>query len=109
VGGAQKGAGVRGHATWLGFLACVRAGPWQFAVKAELTGRSHGAERGSGRVGQTAHCADEAGPRGKDRKGRAGEGDWRRQTVTLGSGAKTECIAYVCQDPFSTHVFTSQA
>jgi hypothetical protein len=43
VGGAQKGARVRGQATWLGFSACVRAGPWRFAGKAELTRRSHGA------------------------------------------------------------------
>jgi hypothetical protein len=28
--------------------------------------------------------------------------------VTPGSGDKTECIAYVCQDPFSTHMLTSQ-
>jgi hypothetical protein len=28
--------------------------------------------------------------------------------VTPGSGGKTECIAYVCQDPFSTHMLTSQ-
>jgi hypothetical protein len=75
VGGAQKGAGVRGQATWLGCSACVRAGQRWFTVKAERTGRSHGAERGSGRVGQTTHRADEAGPRGRDGKGRAGEGD----------------------------------
>jgi hypothetical protein len=28
--------------------------------------------------------------------------------VTPGSGGKTECIAYVGQDPFSTHMLTSQ-
>jgi hypothetical protein len=28
--------------------------------------------------------------------------------VTPGSGGQTECIAYVCQDPFSTHMLTSQ-
>jgi hypothetical protein len=36
--------------------------------KAELTGRSHGAARGSGRTEGTTQCADEAGPRGRDRK-----------------------------------------
>jgi hypothetical protein len=28
--------------------------------------------------------------------------------VTPGSGGKTECIAYVGQDPFSKHMLTSQ-
>jgi hypothetical protein len=41
VGGAQKGAGVRGRAMWPGISACVRecarAGPWRVAGKAELT------------------------------------------------------------------------
>jgi hypothetical protein len=50
VGGAQKGAGVRGQAMWPGILACVRAGPRRFAGKPELTGRPHGAARGSERV-----------------------------------------------------------
>jgi hypothetical protein len=80
VGGAQNGAGVHGQATWPGFSACVQTGPRWFTGKAELTGQSHGAERGSGRVGETAHHDDEAGPRDRDRKGRAGEGDWHRQT-----------------------------
>jgi hypothetical protein len=31
-----------------------------------------------------------------------------RAGVTPGSGGKTECIAYVCQDPFSTHMLMSQ-
>jgi hypothetical protein len=31
-----------------------------------------------------------------------------RLVVTAGFGGKTECIAYVCQDPFSTHMLTSQ-
>jgi hypothetical protein len=69
VGGAQKGVGARGQATWPGFLACVRAGPRQFAGKAELTGRSHGAERGSGVCGGTARCVDEAGPRCREGTG----------------------------------------
>jgi hypothetical protein len=50
VGGAQKGTGVRGQATWPRISACVRAGPRRFAGKAELTGRSHGAARESGRT-----------------------------------------------------------
>jgi hypothetical protein len=29
--------------------------------------------------GETVHRTDEMGPRGRDGKGRAGEGDWRRQ------------------------------
>jgi hypothetical protein len=41
AGDAQKGAGVRGHATWPGISACVRADPRRFAGKAELTGRPH--------------------------------------------------------------------
>jgi hypothetical protein len=28
--------------------------------------------------------------------------------ITPGSGGKTECIAYVGQDPISTHMLTSQ-
>ena len=28
--------------------------------------------------------------------------------VTPGFRGKTECIAYVCQDPFSTHMLMSQ-
>jgi hypothetical protein len=32
----------------------------------------------------------------------------RRNGVTPGSRGKIECIAYVCQDPFSTHMLTSQ-
>jgi hypothetical protein len=32
----------------------------------------------------------------------------RNQPVTPGSRGKTECIAYVGQDPFSTHMLTSQ-
>jgi hypothetical protein len=31
-----------------------------------------------------------------------------RRSVTPGSGGKTKCIAYVGQDPFSTHMLTSQ-
>jgi hypothetical protein len=29
-------------------------------------------------------------------------------TITLGSGGKIECIVYVGQDPFSTHMLMSQ-
>jgi hypothetical protein len=50
-GGAQKGAGVRGQAMWLGISACVHAGPRRFAGKAELTGRPHDAERERERAG----------------------------------------------------------
>jgi hypothetical protein len=85
VGGAQKRAGVHGQATWLGFSACVQTGPRWFTGKAELTGQSHGAERGSGRAGETAHHANDAGPRDRDRKGRAGEGNWHRQTGPTGA------------------------
>jgi hypothetical protein len=42
AGGAQKGAGVRGRATWPGISACVHkcacAGPRRDAGKAELIG-----------------------------------------------------------------------
>jgi hypothetical protein len=31
-----------------------------------------------------AHCADEAGPRGREGKGGTGEGDWRRQIGPTG-------------------------
>jgi hypothetical protein len=36
---------VRGQTTWLGISAGVRAGPRQFAGKAELTRQSHGPAR----------------------------------------------------------------
>jgi hypothetical protein len=39
--------------------------------------------------------------------GLSGYSDWL-MGVTPGSEGKTECIAYVCQDPFSTHMLTSQ-
>jgi hypothetical protein len=90
AGGAQKGAGARGRASWLGISACVhecaRVGPRRGAGKAELTGRSHGAarERESGRTGVTARRADEAGPRGREGKERTGEGNWRRQCGPTG-------------------------
>jgi hypothetical protein len=74
---------VRGRATWPAISACVRecarVGPRRGVGKAELTGRSHGAVRGSGRAEGTARCADEAGSRGRDRKGRASEGNRCRQ------------------------------
>jgi hypothetical protein len=72
AGGAQKGAGVRGRATWPGISECVcgcaRVGPRRGTGKAELTGQSHDAARGSGRAEGTTRCADEVGPRGRDRK-----------------------------------------
>jgi hypothetical protein len=72
AGGAQKGAGVRGRATWPGISECVcgcaRVGPRRGTGKAELTGQSLDAARGSGRAEGTARCADEVGPRGRDRK-----------------------------------------
>jgi hypothetical protein len=76
AGEAQKEAGVRGKVMWPGISACVHAGPWRFVWMAELTGWSHSAARGNGRVGETAHHADKAGPRGREGKGRAGEGNW---------------------------------
>jgi hypothetical protein len=36
------------------------------------------------------------------------EGPGTLMAVTPGSGGKTECIAYVGQDPFSTHMLMSQ-
>jgi hypothetical protein len=62
----------------------ARAGPQWFMGKAELTGRSHGAARGSGRTGGTVHRADRTGPRGREGKRRAGEGDWCRQNGPTG-------------------------
>jgi hypothetical protein len=48
---------VRGQATWSGISACVLAGPWRFAGKAELTGQSHVAARGSRRArGNDSSC-----------------------------------------------------
>jgi hypothetical protein len=70
--GGQRGRGSR--------RACMHAGPRRVTGKAELIGGSHGAARGSGRVGETARHADEAGPRGREGKGRAGEGNWCRQS-----------------------------
>jgi hypothetical protein len=51
AGGAQKGAGVRGQATWPRMSTCVCAGPRRFVGKVELTERSHDAvrERGGAR------------------------------------------------------------
>jgi hypothetical protein len=76
AGGAQKGDGVRGWATWPGISACVRV-CWSTAgaVKAELTGRSHGTARESGRAGVTVRHTDETGPRGRGGEGRVGEGN----------------------------------
>jgi hypothetical protein len=58
----KRELGVRGQAAWLGFSAGVRAGPRRFVGKAELTERSHSAERRSGHVGETTHRANETGP-----------------------------------------------
>jgi hypothetical protein len=75
VGGAQKRAGVRGWATWPGISACVRvAGPQRVMGKAELTGGSHGAARGSRRARKTVRRADKSGPRGREGKGARGQG-----------------------------------
>jgi hypothetical protein len=51
-GRCSKEAGVHGKATWPGISAYVRTGPRRFAGKAELTGRPHGAARGSERAGE---------------------------------------------------------
>jgi hypothetical protein len=48
VGGAQKGARVRGRATWPEISVCVRE---CVREKAELTGGSHDVARGNRRVG----------------------------------------------------------
>jgi hypothetical protein len=66
---------VRGQVTCPGISTCVHTGPWRFAGKAELIGRSHGVERGSGRAGEMVHRANETGPQGRDGRGRAAEGD----------------------------------
>jgi hypothetical protein len=39
---------VRGQATWPGISACVRAGPWRFTGKVELTGRPTAQREGAG-------------------------------------------------------------
>jgi hypothetical protein len=70
---------VRGQAMWPGISASMR-----FAGKAELTGWSHGAARGSGRAGETVRHAEETGPRGREGKGHAGEGNWCRQNDPTG-------------------------
>jgi hypothetical protein len=62
---------MHGQATWSGISVCVLAGPRQFAGKAELIRRSHGATRGSGRAEGTTRCADRTCLRGRDRKGGA--------------------------------------
>jgi hypothetical protein len=58
----------------------MRAGPWQFVGKAGLTGWSHGTTRGSGHAGETTWRANEMGSRGREGKGRVGEGNWCRQS-----------------------------
>jgi hypothetical protein len=89
--GSECGCGrcsKRSWGAWPGISACVRkcarVGPRRGAGKAELTGRSHGAARGSGHAGGTARCADEAGPRGRDRKGRTSEGNRCQQPGPTG-------------------------
>jgi hypothetical protein len=72
AGRAQKGAGVRGQATWSRISACVRAGPWQFVGKAELTGQSMSQREGAGARRGMIHRANRMGPQGKGGKGRAG-------------------------------------
>jgi hypothetical protein len=79
---------VPGRATWPGTSVCARkcacVGPRRGAGKAELTGRSHCAARGRGCTEGMARCADKAGPRGRDRKGRASEGNRCRQPGPTG-------------------------
>jgi hypothetical protein len=64
AGGAQKGAGVHGRATWPGISACMHACCWS------TTGRGEGgadravprcSEWESGCTGETTRRADEAG------------------------------------------------
>jgi hypothetical protein len=67
AGGAQKGARVRGRATWSGISTyvreCARAGPRWGAGKAELTGWSRSAVRERERVRRGNDSASgEAGP-----------------------------------------------
>jgi hypothetical protein len=84
----KKGAGLRGRATWSGISVCVRecarVGPRRGVGKVELTGRSHGAARGSGRAEGMARCDDKVGPRGRDKKGRASEGNQCQQPGPIG-------------------------
>jgi hypothetical protein len=84
AGGAQKGAGVRGQATWSGISACVHAGPRRLAGKAELTGWSHGAVRESGCAGKWLSALMRRAHEAKTERGRAGKGDWRRHTGPTG-------------------------
>jgi hypothetical protein len=63
----KRELGRVGQAMWPGFLACVRAGPRRFAVKAELTGRPHDTVRGDRRAKGTTHCADGPGLWGRER------------------------------------------
>jgi hypothetical protein len=82
AGGAKKGAGCVGGRLGRGsrrVRECVRVGPRRGVGKEEVIGRSHDTARGSRRAKGMARCADEAGPRGRDRKGRVSEGNWYRQ------------------------------
>jgi hypothetical protein len=99
VGRAQKGAGARGQATWLGFSKCVRAGQQWFARISELTGLAHSAEAWARGVngqrrwwgGSTRQSENEARTRGKpapiDRPHRA-EGERGRGGVALIGGGR---------------------
>jgi hypothetical protein len=75
--GGRRGRGSR--------RACVHAaGPRRVAGKAELTG---GVPRRSEREqahDKTVQRADKTGPRGREGKGRAGEGNWGRQSGPTG-------------------------
>jgi hypothetical protein len=78
VGGAQKGARARGQATWPRFSACVRAGPWRFARKAELTGGPTMEREGAGAWGEQLTALTRRAYEAHGERGRAGKGDWRR-------------------------------
>jgi hypothetical protein len=84
----SKGSWARGQATWPEFSACLHAGPWWFAGKAKLTGAptAH-RERAIARRERFAALTGQA--RGAKREhGRAGEGNWRRQTGSTGQGER---------------------
>jgi hypothetical protein len=75
MGDAQKGARCVGRRRGRGSQrACALVHGDSRGRRTELIERSHGAERGSERAGETAHHADETGPRGRDGKGACGRG-----------------------------------
>jgi hypothetical protein len=103
AGGAQKGAGVRGRATWPGISACMRA-CWSTVGR-----REGGADRGShSAAGGRGRRADEASPRGREGKGRAGRGQlvlterphWAEGE---GEGALRETVADKWSPPVRRH------